>query len=138
MVRLRVTGAFIRDAHGIPVTQNAIGEFDDDKAKSYVARGLAVYVEATDEPDGGKPLDQLKVDELRAYAAERGIALGDATKKADIIAAITAAEGATPVDYSAMSDDELLNAAVDAGIEVPEGTDRDALIALLNEKGAGE
>lgn len=34
----------------------------------------------------------LKVAELKAYASEHGIDLGEATKKADIVAAITAAE----------------------------------------------
>ena len=38
------------------------------------------------------PLAAMKVEELKAYAAEKGIELGEATKKADIIAAIKAAE----------------------------------------------
>lgn len=37
------------------------------------------------------PLAAMKVEELKAYAAEKGIELGEATKKADIIAAIKAA-----------------------------------------------
>ena len=37
------------------------------------------------------PLAAMKVEELKAYAAENGIELGEATKKADIIAAIKAA-----------------------------------------------
>ena len=48
-----------------------------------------------DEGDGGalsfpegSPDESWKVDELKAYAAERGIDLADATKKADILAAI--------------------------------------------------
>lgn len=36
--------------------------------------------------------DELKVAELRAYAEQRGIDLGGARKKADIVAAIEAAE----------------------------------------------
>jgi len=39
-----------------------------------------------------KPLEKHTVDELKAYAAEREIDLGDAGKKADILAAIAAAE----------------------------------------------
>lgn len=35
-----------------------------------------------------KPLDKMTVDELKQYAADNGIDLGDATKKADILAAI--------------------------------------------------
>lgn len=39
-----------------------------------------------------KPLDELKVDELKAYAAEHNIDLGDSTKKADILKIIQEAE----------------------------------------------
>jgi hypothetical protein len=42
--------------------------------------------------DAEKTLEQMKVDELKAYADSRDIDLGDATKKADILAAIQAAE----------------------------------------------
>ena len=35
-----------------------------------------------------KPLDEMKVDELKAYAAEHNIDLGDAVKKADILKVI--------------------------------------------------
>ncbi|MFC9786438.1 hypothetical protein [Rhodococcus sp. NPDC127528] len=41
--------------------------------------------------DGG-PSDSWKVPELKAYAAEHGIELGEATKKADILAAIAAGD----------------------------------------------
>lgn len=37
------------------------------------------------------PLDSMKVDELKEYAKTNGIDIGDATKKADILAAIKAA-----------------------------------------------
>ncbi|ONH35722.1 hypothetical protein [Protofrankia sp. BMG5.30] len=40
-----------------------------------------------------KPLDRLTVDELREYADEHDIDLGEASKKADIIAVIRAAAG---------------------------------------------
>lgn len=43
-------------------------------------------------PEDVNPLAGLKVDELKAYAEEHDIDLGDATKKADIIAAIEEAE----------------------------------------------
>lgn len=39
------------------------------------------------------PLADKTVNQLKAYAEEKGIDLGDATKKADIIAAIQLAEG---------------------------------------------
>ena len=41
-------------------------------------------------PGGAVDLDALNLDELRAYAAENGIDIGDATRKADIRAAIDA------------------------------------------------
>ena len=39
-----------------------------------------------------KPLTEMKVDELKAYAAEHSIDLGDAKNKADILKAIQEAE----------------------------------------------
>ena len=39
-----------------------------------------------------KPLDKMTVDELKAYASEHGIDLGEATKKADILQTIQEAE----------------------------------------------
>lgn len=45
----------------------------------------------TGEADA-KPLDEMKVEELKAYAAEHNIELGDAAKKADILKIIQEAE----------------------------------------------
>ena len=39
-----------------------------------------------------KPLDEMKVEELKAYAAEHNIELGEAAKKADILKIIQEAE----------------------------------------------
>lgn len=39
-----------------------------------------------------KSLDEMKVDELKAYAADKGIELGEAKNKADILAKIKEAE----------------------------------------------
>lgn len=52
-------------------------------------------VAATADETSGEAsgLEGMKVAELKAYADEHGIDLGEATKKADIIAAITATEG---------------------------------------------
>jgi hypothetical protein len=54
----------------------------------------AVEPEPDDADDGEVNLKKLSIDELKAYAAEHAIDLGDATKKADIVAAIELAEGA--------------------------------------------
>ena len=43
-------------------------------------------------PETGDELDDLNVAQLKQYAATHGIELGGATKKADLIAAIRAAE----------------------------------------------
>ncbi|WP_405930325.1 hypothetical protein [Streptomyces sp. NBC_00827] len=74
-------------------------EFEDAEADALVAGGYGVYegdtrprprqVEVVELKD--KPLEKQTVDQLTAYAAEHEIDLGDATKKADILAAITAA-----------------------------------------------
>lgn len=50
----------------------------------------AVKVEPVDA--GEKPLEKRTPAELRKYAADKGIELGEATKKDEILAAIAAAE----------------------------------------------
>lgn len=47
-----------------------------------------------DEAEKGSNFADMKVDELKAYAAEKGIDLAGATKKADILAKIEEAEAA--------------------------------------------
>jgi predicted NUDIX family NTP pyrophosphohydrolase len=44
------------------------------------------------EPEGPKPVEKMTVPELKQYAEEKQIDLGDATKKDEILAAIQAAE----------------------------------------------
>ncbi|MFD9445506.1 hypothetical protein ACFWBR_42325 [Streptomyces sp. NPDC060006] len=75
-------------------------EFEEAEAEALVAGGYGIYEgdtrpkpETAAEPKD-KPLDKRSVDELKAYAAEHEIDLGTATKKADILAAIAAAEDA--------------------------------------------
>lgn len=46
------------------------------------------------KPAGPAGLEAMTIKELQALAAEKGIDLGDATKKADIIAAVEAAKPA--------------------------------------------
>ena len=66
---------------------SGVGETSDEKAIGQLKR-LGYTVE--DESDEA-PLAKLTVDELKAHAAEAGIDLGDASKKADIRAAIETA-----------------------------------------------
>lgn len=57
-------------------------------AAAKVESGAWVEVETED-----KPLEKRSVAELKTYADENGVDLGEATKKVDILAAIRAAEG---------------------------------------------
>ena len=52
--------------------------------------GMAASVEPV--TDGPKAISDMRVDELKAYADENGIDLGDARKKLDILATIVEAE----------------------------------------------
>lgn len=61
----------------------------NDEALASKLKDLGHTVEG--EADA-KPLDKMKVDELKAYAAEHNIDLGDATNKADILKTIQEAE----------------------------------------------
>lgn len=63
---------------------NEKGVFEtDEKAVAEMLKELGhTVVEAE------KEVDEMTVDELKAYAAENNIDLGEATKKADILAAI--------------------------------------------------
>lgn len=59
------------------------------------AEPMLIVQEGIAEPDGisAKPWDKMTVAELKAYAAEHKIDLGEATKRDDILAVIAAAEG---------------------------------------------
>ena len=68
--------------------------YTNDTAKADILRAKGYTVDG--EPDQvevqADPLKKMTVDELKEYAATNGIDLGEATKKADILAAIQAAE----------------------------------------------
>lgn len=66
------------------------GETDSDYlAERFREKGLSVEAESTSTQ---KPVNKMTVDELKAYAAEKGIALPDDGLKADLLAAIEASE----------------------------------------------
>lgn len=76
----------------------------DAVAESYVSQGWVVPGSpAPAEPDSA-PSKSWKVDELKAYAGQHGIDLGDVTKKADILSVIEAA-GSSEEDADADADD---------------------------------
>ena len=58
---------------------------------SEVPAGVLDEGQSTGQGDPRPVTDTMTVDELKAYAAERSIDLGDATKKADILTTIQAA-----------------------------------------------
>ena len=73
-----------------PPLQICKGVFEtNDEALASKLKDLGHTVEG--EADA-KPLDEMKVDELKAYAAEHNIDLGEAKNKADILKTIQEAE----------------------------------------------
>lgn len=80
-------------------TYEVPGQCSTERAQELLDGGYAVLADEdpatadrteTDEPAGDKPLERYKVDELKAFAAEQDIDLGDAGKKAEILDKITA------------------------------------------------
>lgn len=68
-----------------------VADIDDEMAEMEIAAGRMAKVEGTE--DAPKPLTDMKLDELRAYAKEHGITIGaDNTTKDAILAVIQAAE----------------------------------------------
>lgn len=69
--------------------------FTKEQLAALKAEPMLIVQEVEDEPEGvkEKTLDKMTVPELKAYAAEHQIDLGDATKREDILAAIATAEG---------------------------------------------
>lgn len=79
-------------------TYEVPGQCGEERAQELLDGGYAVLADedpsAADpakpaEPEADKPLEKRNIDELRAYAAEQDIDLGDAKKKAEILDAIT-------------------------------------------------
>lgn len=76
-----------------PVCKFVNGVFEtNDEALSLKLKDLGHTVEGGAD---ARPLDKLRMNELKSYAAERGIELGDASSKADILKAIQEAESGT-------------------------------------------
>jgi hypothetical protein len=73
----------------------------DDEVPEWAARKMGAHCfEDGEHPYAGddmsKPLDELTVKQLRARADAFGVDLGDATKKADIVAMLEAARSDAP------------------------------------------
>lgn len=65
---------------------------DDVDVPGLVQQGAIVTVPPAAVETPHKSIDDMKVDELKAYAESNNIDIGKAQKKADILAAIKAAE----------------------------------------------
>ncbi len=68
---------------------------DDSRVPAFLADGFEVLnsqQEPAKEPPKEKPVAKMTIDELKAYAAEKGIMLPDDGLKADLLAVIVAAE----------------------------------------------
>lgn len=77
-------------ANNHPLCKFVKGVFEtNDEAVAEKLKGMGY--EVTGEADA-KPIEDMKVDELKAYAAENNIDLGEATKKADILKIIQEAK----------------------------------------------
>lgn len=74
----------VQFAHGEAVIENA-------RMASWFQEHDGYAVEVISENTSASPFSGMKVDELKAYAAEHNIDLGEATKKDDIISVISAA-----------------------------------------------
>ena len=75
-----------------------IKRVDDSRVPAFLAEGFEVLnVGAQEEPEKkaavSKPVGKMTVEELKAYAAEKGIALPEDGKKPDLLVAIEAVEG---------------------------------------------
>lgn len=79
-------------ANNRPLCKFVKGVFEtNDEAVAEKLKGMGY--EVTGEADAvEKSIDKMNLDELKAYAAENNIDLGEATKKADILKVIQEAE----------------------------------------------
>lgn len=79
-------------ANNRPLCKFVKGVFEtNDEAVAEKLKGMGY--EVTGEADAvEKSIDKMNLDELKAYAAENNIDLGEATKKADILKIIQEAE----------------------------------------------
>lgn len=78
-------------ANNRPLCKFVKGVFEtNDTAVVEKLKGMGYTVSG--EADA-KPIEKMKIDELKAYAAEHNIDLGEATKKDEILKIIQEAEG---------------------------------------------
>jgi hypothetical protein len=119
------------------VAAGATDEFEDDEAEALVAGGYGVYEGDTRpkpestaaQAEDTQPSEAWTVGRLKEWAAEHGIDLGGATKKADVLAAIEATPKAKTLDE--MTVEELRAYADEHDISLPEDGDQAVLAAAI-------
>lgn len=79
-IPIRHNGSLYKQGESFLITEK-----EYDRIKKFV--GVLEEGESPD-PDPNKSLEDMKLDELKAYAKEKGIDLGGATKKEDILAVL--------------------------------------------------
>lgn len=85
----------IGDANVIPgadPVEVKAADLEHFEIKAAIEKKDLVVEDETDKETGSKSLEDMTIAELKAYAAEKEIDLGVATRKDDILAAIKAAE----------------------------------------------
>ena len=87
---VRVAGSRVTIDRGATVPDGA----DEAHLEHLVSVGLVAKVEVVDEaaPAEPKTVDEMTVSELRAHATARGVDLGEASRKDEILAAVKAAQ----------------------------------------------
>ncbi|MFB7171090.1 hypothetical protein ACFCYM_09745 [Streptomyces sp. NPDC056254] len=78
------------------VAAGQTAEFADEEAARLVGGGFGVYADEARRKEpadqaADKPVEKMTVAELQAYATARGIDLGDAKTKAEVLAVVVAA-----------------------------------------------
>lgn len=86
----------------------------DEVAESYTSQGWVVPGSPAPAEQDSAPSTSWKVDELKAYAEEHGVDLGDAKKKADIVSVIEAAGSSEEGDDADADDAEAAAVPADA------------------------
>ena len=69
-----------------------IGQTEDENTAGWFS-GREGFTVTAEDSDVVKPTSKMTVDELKAYASDKDIELGDTEKKADILAKIKEVEG---------------------------------------------
>ncbi|MFJ2002175.1 hypothetical protein [Streptomyces chartreusis] len=131
MRRVTLKTLYASPTRSVPAGSTA--EFEEAEAEALVAAGYGVYEGDTrpmPQAQEDRPSEKWTVDRLKSWAAEQEIDLGAATKKADILAAIEAAQ-AQAKPLAEMSVEELEAYADSRDISLPEDMNQAEMVAAI-------